>query len=321
MKPEISVIICTYNGGKILHECLSSILNQTEKRIEVLCIDGGSTDGTKDYIKEISKKDRRVKIINNPARLPEGKGKGKWLGFRKSKGKVICFIDQDNVIQSREVFNNAYFILKSDSEVIGVLAGLKNDSSDSRVIRYVSLIGTDSLAAYRSADFLHRIKPGKNISVSGVKYEKFMLSHSPMTITGGNFFFYRSSDLKKIGGYTQDVFVIEKLLSRKDSPIAIINSATKHYAESSLLNLAFKKLKWGKTYFSADTNEKFNYMPRNSRETISFMWNALRAITILPNFYYSYILWKRSRDFVSFIFPFQAFLNFIAYLPGAIKSF
>jgi glycosyltransferase involved in cell wall biosynthesis len=81
MKPEISVLLCTYNSEDFLDPCLKSILSQTFKEFEVICIDGGSQDNTLEKIKKYMSKDSRVKLIINKKRFPEGKGFGKSLGF------------------------------------------------------------------------------------------------------------------------------------------------------------------------------------------------------------------------------------------------
>ena len=71
MKPKISIIICTYNGENLIRKCLNSILSQSFKNFEVLCLDGMSKDNTRKIIKEYGGKDRRIKLILNPEKLPD----------------------------------------------------------------------------------------------------------------------------------------------------------------------------------------------------------------------------------------------------------
>ena len=51
--PKISIIIPIYNVNKYLRECLDSIINQTLKNIEIICVNDGSTDNSLDIIKDI----------------------------------------------------------------------------------------------------------------------------------------------------------------------------------------------------------------------------------------------------------------------------
>jgi len=62
--PKISVIIPVYNGEKYINQCLDSLLNQTFKDIEVICVNDGSTDKSLEILQEYSQKDSRIKIIN-----------------------------------------------------------------------------------------------------------------------------------------------------------------------------------------------------------------------------------------------------------------
>lgn len=61
MTPKMSVIIPVYNGEKYLRECLDSVLDQTLKNIEVLIVDDGSTDSTRNILRYYEAIDERVK--------------------------------------------------------------------------------------------------------------------------------------------------------------------------------------------------------------------------------------------------------------------
>jgi len=130
MKPEISIIVCTYNGENLIKNCLNSILSQNYKNFEVLCIDGMSSDKTREIIKGYIKKDKRIKLIINDKRLPEGKGYGKWLGYENAKGEIFGIIDQDNVLQDRNLFEKAVGIFKKENKILGILGGLTHDKKE-----------------------------------------------------------------------------------------------------------------------------------------------------------------------------------------------
>ncbi len=61
---KVSIIIPIYNEEKYLKECLSSVLNQSLKDIEIICVNDGSTDSSKDIIGEYAQKDGRIKAIH-----------------------------------------------------------------------------------------------------------------------------------------------------------------------------------------------------------------------------------------------------------------
>ena len=319
-KTKISVIICTHNAEFYLPNLISSINSQTLQEYEIIFMDAFSKDKTVQLINSYKKNNPRISIYTNKKKLPEGSGFGKSQAFEKASGEVIGFIDQDNVLQSNEIFQTAYNILSSDSKALGVLAGLKHDFSDKKVIRYVSLVGTDSFFAYRSIDFLRNIYKFKSQKNNSHKIELLQLSADNMPITGGNCFFYSSKYLKKIGGYTQDVLVIKRLIEYSHNKLYIIKNATKHYAESSLLNLIKKKFFWAKK-FQKQKKENFNYLPKTKLERHFFLRNIFFNILVFPNFYYSLRLFSSSKDLISFLFPILAFLNTIAYLSNFIFYF
>lgn len=62
-KIKVSVIIPVYNSEKYLRECLDSVVNQTLKEIEIICVDDGSADKSLDILEEFAKTDSRIRII------------------------------------------------------------------------------------------------------------------------------------------------------------------------------------------------------------------------------------------------------------------
>ena len=99
----------------------------------------------------------------------------------------------------------------------------------------------------------------------------------------------------------------------------MIKNATKHYAEKNIFSLILKKFKWGKTYFKPGT-KRFNYFPQDKKEIFPFIKNFLFNLTIIPNFYYSIKVYANRKDFVSFLFPFVAFFNTLAYGVYFLRS-
>lgn len=300
--PLISIIICTYNAPELVRNCILSIQNQNYKNIEIICVDGMSKDSTPKTVLELSKKDSRIKLIINKKKRPEGKGFGKWQAYKKARGEIIGFIDQDNILQRPSILDETILELENYPNSLGVLAGLTHDSRDKSVVRYVSLFGTDSFFAYRSVDFL------KNFKNSII----FPMNIVPLPITGGNCFFYRKRDLDKIGGYTQDVFNVSNLFKSGKEELIILPNATKHYAEKNLLKLLTKKFMWSGSFFN-EREEKFNYMPSNLKELSCFLKNIIFSFSFFPNLAIGAYLSIKYKDSVALLFPFFALANTIAY--------
>ena len=113
--PTISVIVPVYNVEKYLRKCLESIINQTLKELEIICVNDGSTDNSLAILKEYAQKDKRIKIIN---KMNEGLGAARKTGLDHAKGDFIAFIDSDDWIKVdayEKIYNNA---ISNDSDVV-----------------------------------------------------------------------------------------------------------------------------------------------------------------------------------------------------------
>ncbi len=95
-KPRISVIVPVYNVAQYLEECLNSIINQKFVRIQVICVNDGSTDNSLEILKKYHKKDKRIKIINQHN---QGLSAARNTGLRYVKGKYVMFVDSDDKIK------------------------------------------------------------------------------------------------------------------------------------------------------------------------------------------------------------------------------
>lgn len=94
--PKVSVVVPVFNVRNYLEECLDSILQQTFSDIEVLCGDGGSTDGSLEILYEYAKKDSRVIVISK-----EGSGYGQSVNdcMDIAKGEYIGIVESDDAVK------------------------------------------------------------------------------------------------------------------------------------------------------------------------------------------------------------------------------
>ena len=91
----ISVIVPVYNVEEYLEECLESIKQQTFTDIEVILVNDGSTDGSREICERFCQKDSRFKVINQEN---QGQSVARNRGVKESVGKFIMFVDSDDVI-------------------------------------------------------------------------------------------------------------------------------------------------------------------------------------------------------------------------------
>ncbi|WP_037316570.1 glycosyltransferase family 2 protein [Salegentibacter sp. Hel_I_6] len=95
-KPEVSIIMATYNRAHLIHESLTSIQNQTFENWECIIIDDGSTDETKEAIKP-SLSDSRFRYLPRSAKHKKGLPGCRNYGIELAKGDYIVFFDDDDI--------------------------------------------------------------------------------------------------------------------------------------------------------------------------------------------------------------------------------
>lgn len=97
--PLVSIIVPIYNVEQYISRCVDSILSQTYNNIEVILINDGSTDGSRDVIEKYSR-DSRCLIIDKPN---GGASSSRNMGINVAKGEYIYFIDSDDYITNTAV--------------------------------------------------------------------------------------------------------------------------------------------------------------------------------------------------------------------------
>ena len=98
-KPKVSVFLPIYNKDKYLFRSINSIQAQTLKDIEIVTVNDGSTDNTLKILKKLSKKDKRIKIINNSRN--HGLLYSRAMGILNSSGEYLMNLDPDDKLEGK----------------------------------------------------------------------------------------------------------------------------------------------------------------------------------------------------------------------------
>ena len=93
MSVKVSVIMPSLNVGKYIEECLKSVMRQSLKDIEIICVDAGSTDGTLEILQAAAARDTRIKIINSDRK---SYGYQVNLGLDAATGEYIGIVETDD---------------------------------------------------------------------------------------------------------------------------------------------------------------------------------------------------------------------------------
>ena len=109
---KVSVLIPAYNVAPYIRECIDSVLNQTLKEVEVICVDDASTDETLSILKEYEKKDNRVRVLCHE--VNKGQSCGRNLALKYAAGEYVYMLDADDFIEC-DALEKLYDICKKDS--------------------------------------------------------------------------------------------------------------------------------------------------------------------------------------------------------------
>lgn len=112
---KVSLIVPTYNGEKYLKRCLSSLVRQTYKNIEIIIVNDGSTDDSLAISKIFSENDKRCTVIDQ-----ENKGvtAARQVGVKKASGDLLMFVDCDDWLEENAVCRMIALQGKRDSDIV-----------------------------------------------------------------------------------------------------------------------------------------------------------------------------------------------------------
>ncbi len=130
---KISYILPCYNVEKYISICLESLINQTLKEIEIICINDGSTDDTLSIIKLYQGKDSRIKVVTQ---YNQGPGYARNFGVKHALGEYINFVDPDDYLDKKTAEISYKKIKEFDTEVLSYNANVVKKGKIKKVLYY-----------------------------------------------------------------------------------------------------------------------------------------------------------------------------------------
>jgi glycosyltransferase involved in cell wall biosynthesis len=254
-KPKVSVIIPVYNVESYLCRCLDSVVNQTLREIEIICINDCSTDNSLKILKEYRSKDQRVKLIDFDQN--RGVSIARNTGIDAASGEYIGFVDSDDYID-KDFYEVLYGLIKKESADIA--AGSVKFIDKRGISRTIS---NNKLINHNKYSFYHYF-------YSAI-YNKDMITSNdckfvPHLITGQDLTFLIQAVYNSNKVVTADE-VFYNYARRDDSSTSTILSIEKTQSYINSVN------------FIIDYINKMNIDPESYIIVFSFRFNAL---TFLP---------------------------------------
>ena len=145
--PIISVVIPVYGTTKYLSECLESVINQSYKRFQVICVEHGLSDEGKLLLNDYSKKDSRIVVVHS---VENGYGNAINLGIKSADGEYITFIKSSDYIEKNMLESLHKIMMQTHADVI------RPDCNTIREIDGIQRLHYESLGTESSEGSLYR---------------------------------------------------------------------------------------------------------------------------------------------------------------------
>ncbi len=304
----ISIIIPTYNRKEKLFECVNSILTQTYQNFEILIVDDGSTDNTKDYILE-NIKDHRVLFFTN--KNNSGAGFSRKFGYNESKGDYIIFMDDDDYYIDDNYFENAVsFFEDSNIDILCSNSFVKYEKENLYSFKSLNIVDNISCYEYLKKFMIYYDKPNSTFSAifrkNSLENAKFndvdMVNDASIYMRGllntGNVKFYENV----IGVYR----IHDKNITNNISPEFLIDNLEEKY----------KVFKIIKNKYSNKVTK--NWINAQISLTLKYYINGTNPKKTEINKVYN---WIKNREICSYLIVFKLKIYYVLFkLNKSIKN-
>lgn len=133
---KVSVIVPVYNAEKYIDKCIQSVQNQTLKSIQIILINDGSNDSSKEKCELWTQKNDDIQLINKEN---EGAGATRNLGIEKAKGKYIFFLDADDYLPNDALEILYTHMINTNSDMIcGTSMSVFKDGTSKRYTKIMN---------------------------------------------------------------------------------------------------------------------------------------------------------------------------------------
>ena len=242
-QPTVSIIVLTWNALEYTRQCAASLLEHTDTRHEIIFVDNGSRTDTIDYLRELDRKEERVRVIFNGRNL--GFAAGNNIGMAAARGDYFCLLNSDTVVTAGWL--EALLAPAIADDRVGLVGPVTNSISGGQKLETVpydqdSLAGLAGFAAQRARRFAGQTR--KALMVVG-----FCL-------------LVRRALVERIGGldegfgqgnYEDTDYCLRSLLADFNTSVAL-DSFVHHFGSRSFVD--------GKVDYSAQIQEKFEVFRR-----------------------------------------------------------
>lgn len=320
--PTISVITPTFNSKKTIAQCLESVRNQNypQEKIEIIIADGGSTDNTKEIIKDF-----KVKLITIDPKKQNVEF-NKSTAIQKAEGELLLMLDHDNILPHKNLLKKMVQPFLDNPEMVGVeTMRYHYDKKMTILDRYFALFGvTDPLAWYiGKADRMSYIYDEYYKKYNPKKFKNYYVIHftpgNIPTIGANGFMIRRKILLIHANAKPGKFFPIDvnvDLIRKGFNTYAFVKDSITHIAgHGSVMYYLKRRMLFMKQYYLNEHNSSLQNVRRYSVYEKKDFWKLIYFIIISTTFIIPIIDslrgYRKIHDVAWFIHPILCF-GFVA---------
>lgn len=280
--PKVSIIVPAYNTEKYINKCLTSLINQTYKNIEIIVVNDGSTDNTNEIVENFAYSDDRIKLFNIEN---SGVSNARNFAIKNSTGNYIAFVDSDDYISSNYIEIMLSCALENNLDL--VCCNFQKISENKTQKKYK--IKKVKTKIYNKTEYLKEIFTGNLLTfalTTSKIYKKELMNEFIGNIVHGEDILYNYYYLQKIdkAGYLN--LKLYTYVTRKNSAVNSRFSKRRFKLMYKLIEIANELHqskpeleKYIRTWLYFSCLESFYFMFRDKvvdKESYNFLYNNLK---------------------------------------------
>lgn len=289
---KVSVIIPAYNAEKYIEVCLSSVLRQTLREIEIIIVNDGSIDRTMEVVEEYKKSDERIKLLNQKN---SGVSSARNNGLKVSKGKYIFQLDADDWLEENALEEYYYTAESTSADIVVANAYQDFGNGNYKIIKDGCINSNDLVKElfldnilpnvwakfYKRELFInHNIKYSEGIRIGEDLLMNFYLLFyaNKLVKIEKSFIHYMQRNNSTMKTYKRQIFDIYKVFDEIKYFLQSQNLFDKYYDE-------FMFSKYLHTYFLRVVNSMgFNYIHKTLYDNWKLDYLDYKDNLIIENF-------------------------------------
>ncbi|MBU1117861.1 glycosyltransferase [Patescibacteria group bacterium] len=313
-----SFIIPTLNSAKVLDDCLSSIVKQSNQSFEILIIDANSSDNTLKIAKKYN-----CKFFKNPLVTAES---AKAIGLKEARGYYIAFVDSDNILPSKYWLSKMLTPFHDPQIIASEPIKFTYRKNSGYIERYSALIGANDPYAFFCGNYDRQsVLTGTwtSLKLKTQKFKKYLKvkidDNRYIPTIGANGTIFRKDFLEKHfqGQYLYDI----DLLVSAPKPLFVSKVYTgiiHTFCESSILKFIRKQNRRVVDYYYFQSRRQYQWQANNKSNAIPF---TLYSLLIVPTLIDAIRGYLKKPDIAWFFHPLACYLTWWIYATVTLKQF